>query len=310
MIKNYAEASKLLAEEILTVATANYDSSHTVLVPGCNTPQRMYQELAMMDTKQGGKLKSLLTSIEDNFFLGMIDGTETQTIDDSSGFPYYFKESFLLYLDKECHDLTTEDVYKKYQHVVIPWLPTNATPDQKSSYLDTINEWYARQHVDLVVCGLGPTSDGHIFFLNGKNINYNNTQYFEEVQLWPEIQDWKWQQSTKHSSTNYKLKPNLTWLLQNKINCDEGACQTANGSCLGQYNVPEYAITMTPLALSKAKKVIVLAFGQKKAEAVHNLVNGVNGRYSSSIFTAHLLYEYVQGELIFMFDEAASSKLI
>lgn len=68
-------------------------------------------------------------------------------------------------------------------------------------------------------------------------------------------------------------------------------------------DVPKYAYSMGLASIMKAKKIILLAYGENKAEAVANAVKGpVTEAVPASILQTH-------DKVIFIVDEAAASKL-
>ncbi|MGE8556661.1 MAG: 6-phosphogluconolactonase [Chryseobacterium jejuense] len=66
-----------------------------------------------------------------------------------------------------------------------------------------------------------------------------------------------------------------------------------------------YRITLTAPFLNKARKIIVLTFGDAKAEALKEVLKGT---YNPSLYPSQLLNP-VQGELLFLVDEKAAKYL-
>jgi len=66
-----------------------------------------------------------------------------------------------------------------------------------------------------------------------------------------------------------------------------------------------YRVTLTAPLINKARRIVVLAFGGKKAPALYNVLEGP---YNPATYPAQLL-KPVQGELIWLVDEAATIML-
>lgn len=66
-----------------------------------------------------------------------------------------------------------------------------------------------------------------------------------------------------------------------------------------------YRVTLTAPFLNKARKIIVLTFGDAKAEALKEVLKG---EYNPSLYPSQLLNP-VQGELLFLVDEKAAKYL-
>lgn len=71
----------------------------------------------------------------------------------------------------------------------------------------------------------------------------------------------------------------------------------------GEENVPDTAVTMGLKTICSAKNVILMAFGEEKAEIVHKLVYGKTSTYvPAAMLQMHM-------NMTLMLDEAAASKL-
>ena len=66
-----------------------------------------------------------------------------------------------------------------------------------------------------------------------------------------------------------------------------------------------YRITLTAPFLNKAKKIIVLTFGDAKADALKEVLEG---DYNPSLYPSQLL-KPTKGELLFLVDEKAAKYL-
>lgn len=68
-------------------------------------------------------------------------------------------------------------------------------------------------------------------------------------------------------------------------------------------DVPRYAYSMGMASIMSAEKILLLAYGENKAEAIANTINGpVTEDVPASILQTH-------GNVVFILDEAAASKL-
>lgn len=89
---------------------------------------------------------------------------------------------------------------------------------------------------------------------------------------------------------SFKVKLTESTINANKIYFDENP-------------MPEYALTMGIKQIVSAKKVILIATGEKKAEAVRNMIEGpVTAQVPASILQEH-------GDVLIFLDEAAASLL-
>ena len=70
-----------------------------------------------------------------------------------------------------------------------------------------------------------------------------------------------------------------------------------------EQNVPDYGLTMGVYTLVQAREIIVLAFGEEKADAVHKMLYGRN---DSSVPAAFL---QIPGDVTAYVDEEAAKKL-
>jgi len=71
----------------------------------------------------------------------------------------------------------------------------------------------------------------------------------------------------------------------------------------GEENVPDFAITMGLKTLCSAKKVLLLAFGEEKAQIIHKLVYGKTSTYvPAAMLQMHM-------DMLLYLDSAAASKL-
>ena len=66
-----------------------------------------------------------------------------------------------------------------------------------------------------------------------------------------------------------------------------------------------YRITLTAPLINRAKKLVVMTFGEKKTHALHEVLEG---EHNPELYPSQLL-KPVNGELIFMVDEVAASQL-
>ena len=65
--------------------------------------------------------------------------------------------------------------------------------------------------------------------------------------------------------------------------------------------MPRYALTMGVKQIMNAKKIILIATGEKKAEAIRNMIKGpVTPQVPASVLQQH-------GDVIVFLDEAAAS---
>lgn len=68
-------------------------------------------------------------------------------------------------------------------------------------------------------------------------------------------------------------------------------------------DVPKYAFSMGIKSILSAKKILLMAFGENKAEAVYNMLNGpITEKVPASILQTH-------NDVTVIIDEAAASKL-
>lgn len=89
---------------------------------------------------------------------------------------------------------------------------------------------------------------------------------------------------------SFKVKLTESTINANKIYFDENP-------------MPEYALTMGIKQIVSAKKVILIATGEKKAEAVRNMIEGpVTAQVPASVLQEH-------GDVLIFLDEAAASLL-
>ena len=66
-----------------------------------------------------------------------------------------------------------------------------------------------------------------------------------------------------------------------------------------------YRITLTAPLINRAKKIVVITFGEKKTHALHEVLEG---EHNPKLYPSQLL-KPVNGELLFMVDEVAASQL-
>jgi len=275
-------ASQRAADEIMEVARRGRG---TVLTPGCNTPKLMYQRLFVTGALE---LAPLLRGERGDFAMGMIDGVEWQ-VEHPYSFPYYFIDRFLARFalaplnsiaDPQERAALIEHTYSLFKHVYVPHIPKDADPEAKLSALEEFNSWlYQRLPIDLLVLGLGP--DGHIAFLGpGTDIKELESPACW-ISLWEGIRNWKWLKSS-----------------------DE-ACECVREGCDIEVDAPESALTISLSTVISARKIILMAFGQGKAAAVRQLLNG---NYRPEQFTAHYLAE-VKNKVTVLLDEPAASLL-
>ncbi len=89
---------------------------------------------------------------------------------------------------------------------------------------------------------------------------------------------------------SFKVKLTDSTINANKIYFDEGA-------------MPHYALTMGIEQIMKAKKIVLIATGEKKAEAVKNMIKGeITANVPASILQKH-------NDVVIFLDEAAASLL-
>lgn len=260
----------------------------TVLTPGCNTPLEMYRVLGQRAKERGVDLVPLLMGKEGGFHMGMIDGVEC-SLEHPYSFPYYFAQHFLRYLGFYPPCATKDPAEKKFlidsyfslmlKNVRVPWIPREASEQEKLSYVHGFNQWLiGRQPIDLIICGIGP--DGHIAFL-GRGQEHLKLPA-ARVKLWEGVRDWKWGNPT-----------------------DAACVCTREGSCGSESQVPEHALTISLGTMLKAKRVILMAIGESKAAAISKLVKDP---YDPQGFIAQYLRD-AGGEITILLDEGSASLL-
>lgn len=256
----------------------------TVLTPGCNTPLEMYRYLGPLAGREGIDLPELLMGRRGDFHLGMIDGVEW-TLEHPYSFPYYFSQYFLRYLglpslcartDPAEKRMIIEHAFKIFKNVFVPWMPKEATLDEKMAQVYKFYSWLENKlPIDLIVCGIGP--DGHIAFLGKGQQRF--LMPANRVKLWREIREWKWGNPSDESCICRKV--------------GEG----------DKCEIPEHALTINVDTFLNARRVVLMATGDHKAEAVKRLLKGP---YDYREFVAQYLWE-VGGEVTVLLDHEAAS---
>lgn len=283
---NQRDASAAVAKQALGLARKQ---KGTLLLPGCNSPLTFFYIFCAEAKKEELDLMSLLTGRQGDFYLGMIDGTETKLADQLS-FPYYFCQFFLTFLFDEPFESQLElangqearlikSIFSGLEHVYVPWIPKRAALSRKMEYVAAFNDWLQKRlPIDLLILGLGPD---HIAFL-GKGSDPCASQLAARVRLWSELKEWKWGN-----------------------NAESCICaQTPTESC-ELLKPPSHALTITLPVILSAKHIILMAFGAGKAAPVFQLLEG---EYAPQFCTAQYLWK-AEGEVTIVIDQASAAHL-
>lgn len=275
-------ASQQAADMIMEVARTQQG---TVLTPGCNTPLPMYKHLFLTGAQE---LSPLLRGEKGDFHLGMIDGVEWP-LHHPYNFRHYLVQHFLGFFafgrpqsieDPEARMAQIDKTFSFYRNVYVPHITPEATIERKLAQVDEYNHWLMqRTPADLIVLGLGP--DGHIAFLGPGEVHNEVEQPAKWVKLWEGLREWKW------------LKPS------------EEACRCVREGYNVEKEAPEYALTITLNTIFSARQILLLAFGQGKAEAVRRLLSGDP---EPQRFTAHYLTR-IRDKVTVLIDEPAAGLL-
>jgi 6-phosphogluconolactonase/glucosamine-6-phosphate isomerase/deaminase len=277
------EVARTVAKQILKIADSGRG---TVLTPGCNTPLNMYKELFI----QGGtRLGSLLTGEMGDFQMGMIDGVEAK-LEHPYSFRFYYIQHFLRYMmfsplhsikDPQERAHAINWTYAKFKNVFVPHLTEGASPDVHFAETAEFRLWLKnRGPIDLLVCGLGP--DGHIAFLGPGERRVDIEPPAKRVKLWDELRQWKWQNDESDET-----------------------CMCVKEVCENKPIAPEHALTVSLSTILSARRIIMMAMGQSKAEPVQRLIQG---ELEPESFTAHHLAA-VSDKVTILMDEGAAGLL-
>ncbi|MBU0671481.1 MAG: 6-phosphogluconolactonase [Candidatus Margulisbacteria bacterium] len=282
------QVSRQAAQSILDLAKSG---KGTVLTPGCNTPIRMYWALSKMAKEEGVDLSGLLKGEQGNFQMGMIDGIEGQ-LEHPYSFKYYFIKNFLKHFlpedfrlpsDPAARRTAIQEIYQTFKNVYVPHLPGNTDLATKLAEEGQFNLWLGKHSpIDLIVCGIGP--DGHIAFLGPGQELVPRALPARTVELWQGIRSWKWLDESRETCACVKE------------NCD-----------ISTRGAPQHALTISLNTFITAKKIILMAIGRGKAEAIRELFYGT---YNPSNFTAHYLGQpLVRNKVTILLDEEAAREL-